>query len=190
MAPSRSKVGRVRAQVHAADDAAREFLSNHHALICRLASERLRGLRTELQAADLAQEVMATLFVRLQRGAIEAGRIRNPPAYLRVMTRRAARRAFATCRESVALAVDETQADSERFPTPEAATVRADAARFKLRALESDLHPRDAAALTLLVEEGLDIAEVAERLGCTRNSVYQMRCRIVAAARRIEDQSV
>jgi DNA-directed RNA polymerase specialized sigma24 family protein len=63
--------------------------------------------------------------------------------------------------------------------------LRADNARRTLRALKSALHPRDAMVCALLLEEGLDIREVADHLGCTRNNVYQIRHRILAAARRV-----
>jgi RNA polymerase sigma factor (sigma-70 family) len=167
-------------------DAVRAFLALQGDLIHRLASEIVRRGDMRLQAHDVAQDVIAALLLQSRKGRFRPERVEHPAAYLRAVVRRAARRALVrAARESLADAPDEAKVDSERFPTPEAAALRAESVGRILRALKSALHPRDATVCELLLEEGLDIGEVADLLGCTRNNVYQIRHRILAAARRV-----
>jgi RNA polymerase sigma factor (sigma-70 family) len=172
-----------------ADASVHVFLSAHGALIHRLACELVRRGDGRHYALDVEQEVLTALLLLSRKGRFRPERVEHPAAYLRAVVRRTARRALVCAtRESLAPAPEEVKADSERFPTPEAATLRADTARRTLQDLKSELRPRDAMVFALLIEEGLDIGEVADRLGCTRNNVYQIRHRILAAAKRLLPQ--
>jgi RNA polymerase sigma factor (sigma-70 family) len=167
-------------------EAVRSFLDEHGALIHRLARAMVRSSDTRLHARDVAQDAIAALLLLSRKGQFRPEQVEHPAAYLRAVVRRTARRALARAgRESLADAPDEARGDSERFPTPETVALRADNARRTLHALKSALHPRDAMVCALLLEEGLDIREVADLLGCTRNNVYQIRHRILAAAKRV-----
>jgi DNA-directed RNA polymerase specialized sigma24 family protein len=75
--------------------------------------------------------------------------------------------------------------DADEVPSPEQLTADALTARRTLNALKQKLRPRDAVAFALLVEDGLSIEETAAALGATTNNVYQMRHRILAAAREL-----
>jgi RNA polymerase sigma factor (sigma-70 family) len=172
--------------------AVRAFLDTHAALILRLARAVTRpgeGVAPE----DLAQEVMVGLLRMASEGRFDPARIENVEAYLRVVVRNAAnyaRRRRASTEQvgrdaDAGEAVELGRIELEPASSPEDLTRRALDARRRLDALKAALRPRDALVLALLVEEGLEIVEVAARLGTTLNNVYQMRHRILAAAREI-----
>ncbi len=173
----------------------RAFLDTYAALILRLARSMVREQGEVVGPEDVAQEVIVALLKMHAAGRFDPGRVENPEAYLRVVVRKAAHRARRrrTVVEQVGGAADvrgeaaeeEVCLGAESVPNPEELTRRALEARRTLDALKRKLRPRDALVLALLVEEGLDIDEVAARLGTTLNNVYQMRHRILAVAREI-----
>jgi RNA polymerase sigma factor (sigma-70 family) len=174
----------------------RAFLEAHVPTILRLAKSVVR-MGGGVEPEDVAQEVIVRLMHLNRAGTFDPARIENPEAYLRIAVRNAAHRARA--RRGVlerGPSDGETRdgsdhapgVDSEPAPTPEEATQRARDCRRRLEALKARLRPRDATAFALLVEEGLDIDEVAQRLGTTANNVYQMRHRILTAARELEQE--
>ena len=171
----------------------RRFLDDHAALILRLARGVVRDQGEAVAPDDVAQEVIVALLKMHAAGTFDPARIENPEAYLRVVVRNAASRARRRrSAERVGRERDlgETADANEDFSpesiaSPEDVARRALDARRTLEALKLELRPRDALVLALLVEEGLTIDEVAERLGTTLNNVYQMRHRILTAAREI-----
>jgi RNA polymerase sigma factor (sigma-70 family) len=170
----------------------RAFLDTHAALIMRLARSLVRERGEAVEPHDVAQEVIVALLQLHKAGSFDPARIENPEAYLRVVVRNAAHRAR-TRRKLVERVADDgdltgiaeqaARIDAESVPTPEEITKRAHDARRTIELLKSKLRPRDAVAFALLVEEGLEIDEVAARLGTTANNVYQMRHRILTTAR-------
>jgi RNA polymerase sigma factor (sigma-70 family) len=151
-----------------------------------------RGERVD--AEDVAQEVIVALLRLAKDGTIDPERIENVEAYLRFVVRRALasahkRRALletlAEDGDLGSIAEDAARLDSDPNPSPEERTRRALDARRLLEALKASLRPRDALAFALLVEDGLDPAEVAQRLQTSINNVYQMRHRILVAARQL-----
>src|SRR5262249_29222434 len=127
-------------------------------------------------------------------GTFDPARVENPEAYLRVAVRHAVHRArrrraiverLADDGDVSEATADGARLDAEPAPDPHAPPRRAHDARLTLDALRRQLRPRDALVLGLLVEDGLDIEEVAAKLGTTLNNVYQMRHRILTAAREI-----
>jgi RNA polymerase sigma factor (sigma-70 family) len=172
----------------------RAFLDAHAALILQLARGMVREQGEAAGPEDVAQEVTVALLKMHAAGTFDPARVENPEAYLRVVVRNAAHRSRR--RRSVVervghdgdtgeMAEEGERLAPESVPSPEDTTRRALDARHTLEALKRELRPRDALVLALLVEEGLGIEEVAERLGTTLNNVYQMRHRILTAARGI-----
>jgi RNA polymerase sigma factor (sigma-70 family) len=175
----------------------RAFLDAHAAVILRLARGVVRERGDTVEPEDVAQEVIARLIHLNRSGTFDPAVIENPEAYLRVAVRHAAHRArtrrsalerVASEGDASSLADELHRLDEEPAPTPEEATAQALDRRRAIEALKARLRPRDAAAFALLIEEGLDIAEVAARLGTSANNVYQMRHRILAAARELADE--
>jgi RNA polymerase sigma factor (sigma-70 family) len=173
------------------------FLSANASLILRLA----RGAALERRGVDpedVAQEVVLALLRSHRAGAFDPARIDHPEGYLRVVVANAARRAFARRRpdaivegdELATMADDAAQRGPDSSPTIEDLTQRAMDARRRIDDLKAGLRPRDAAAFALLVEDGLSIEEAAAALGTTTNNVYQMRHRILAAARELDPAAV
>jgi RNA polymerase sigma factor (sigma-70 family) len=176
----------------------RAFLELHAALILRLARGVVRDRGDRVEPEDVAQEVVATLLQLHRGGTFDPARVENIEAYMRVVVRRAAHRArtrrgmlerLAADGDLTGIAEGEGRVDVEAAPTPEDAAERAIDRRRILEAVKARLRPRDALAFALLVEEGLAIEEVARRLGTTANNVYQMRHRILAAARQVEEEA-
>lgn len=141
-------------------------------------------VRRPHDADDLAQDVAVAM---LRREADLPATIEIPEAYLRVALRRAAARARARADRSEPIEASEEIVDDT--PTPEETTSsRIDRERLVCR-LRAALSPRDAHALALIVDHGLDADEAAIALATTRNGVHQMRHRIVTAARRLQAES-
>jgi DNA-directed RNA polymerase specialized sigma24 family protein len=116
-----------------------------------------------------------------------------------VIVRNAARRACLRVRrggvltaEGSADALDEAASTSHAHAgsesSPEDIVHHTRDARRTLDELKERLRPREVAALSLLCEGGLSIEEVAATLRTTANNVYQMRHRILVAARENERQ--
>jgi RNA polymerase sigma factor (sigma-70 family) len=172
----------------------RAFLAAHATLILRLARSVVRPNGEPIEAEDVAQEVVATLLRLHAGGTFDPARVENPEAYLRVVVRRAARRAAGRRAlvervgegdDVAGIAREAGALDAEPAPSPEEIAKRSHDARRMLAAIKATLRPRDAVAFALLIEDGLDIHEVATRLGTTANNVYQMRHRILTAAREL-----
>jgi RNA polymerase sigma factor (sigma-70 family) len=165
----------------------RAFLEVHAPLIWRLA----RGqVRVATDAGDVAQAVMTSLLEQHAEGRLDPKKIENAEAYLRIVVRNAVRAAGAkNTRDRGAgdAALAEIAAPS---PSPEEATRAAVDERRFVERLKERLRPRDALAFALLVEDGLDIEEVAVAMGTTANNVYQMRHRILAASRTLQSESM
>jgi|GEM_PF-2869451 len=167
----------------------RPFLEAHAALILRLAKTTV-GPHEPASADDVANEVVVSLLRAASKGTFSPDRVENAEAYLRIVVRHAAHRARTrsrsygeVAREGDVAEIEREAPSSGRLPDPETLTRRAHDARKTLEAIKAKLRPRDAVAFALLVEEGLDIDEVARALGTTTNNVYQMRHRILAVAR-------
>jgi RNA polymerase sigma factor (sigma-70 family) len=172
----------------------RAFLDAHAAFILRVARGLVRDQGGAVGADDLAQQVIVSLLQMYGAGTFEPARVENPEAYLRVVVRNAAQRIWRRRKvtertgddgDVAEAAEDAARFDAEPAPSPEEVTLRAREARRILEGLKSRLRPRDALVLALLVEEGLEIDEVAARLGTSLNNVYQMRHRILVAAREV-----
>lgn len=163
----------------------RSFVDLHAPLILRLARASA-GSRDE--AFEVAQEVVVTLLAAHARGRLDPAAIENPEAYLRVAVRHAVVRGRRS-RDARRIS-DDALLEELPSPTanPEETRRSAIDARRWLETLKSRLRPRDAVAFALLVEDGLDIEEVATALGTTANNVYQMRHRILAAAKALQDE--
>jgi len=171
----------------------RAFLDAYAPLIRRLAHSAVRR-ETGVEPDDVAQEIVLCLLQLHERGRFDPDSVHHPEAYLRVVVRHAAYRAKMRRQGLERLtadgdltAVDEGMAslDDAPVPTPEDHAMQAVDARRRLDGLKAQLRPRDAVAFALLVEDGLDIQEVAVAMGTTVNNVYQMRHRILAVARDI-----
>jgi RNA polymerase sigma factor (sigma-70 family) len=175
----------------------REFLQTHAALIQRLARGAVPG-RRGLDPQDVAQEVVLTLLRSHRAGAFDPARVENPEGYLRVVVANATRRAHSRKRgdavaedaELAEMAEEAAKRGPDSTPSIEELTQRALDARRRIEELKAMLRPRDAVAFALLVEDGLSIEEAAATLGTTANNVYQMRHRILTAARELEPGSV
>jgi len=172
----------------------RAFLDDYAAMILGLARSVVRARNESIEPEDVAQEVIATLLQLHRAGRFDPARIEHVEAYLRTVVRHAASRARTRRKLVESLVADgdlsqvaeeAARLDAESTPTPEEITKRAHDARHLLETLKARLRPRDALAFSLLVEDGLGIDEVARALGTTANNVYQMRHRIVTAAREI-----
>lgn len=165
----------------------RAFLELHAPLIWRLA----RGaVRVPSDAGDVAQQVMASLLEQHAQGRFDPTRIENAEGYLRVVVRNAVRAAGARATRDRG-AGDEALADvAATSPTPEEATREALDARRFLERLKERLRPRDALAFAMLIEDGLDIDDIATAMGTTANNVYQMRHRILAASRALQSETM
>lgn len=171
-----------------------EFLDTYAALILRFSRVELGANRYGLDAGDVAHAVIESLLRLHRQGSFEPATLESPEAYLRVVVRRAAQRARVRHRRGGEVTAVEAMDDlaeggeggaGDEVPTPEQLTAEARDARHTLSALKRKLRPRDAAAFALLVEDGLSIEETAAALGTTANNVYQMRHRILAAAREL-----
>ncbi|HEY2511275.1 MAG TPA: sigma-70 family RNA polymerase sigma factor [Polyangiaceae bacterium] len=177
----------------------RAFLETYAAFILRLARGVVGEARGALTAEDLAHEVIVDLLRMHDAGTFDPARVENPEGYLRVVVRNAGHRARRRTTRGEALGrADDAAApgedggpplDSERAPSPEELTRRTLDARRTLERLKRALRPRDALVLALLVEERLDIEEIAVRIGTTRNNIYQIRHRILEAAREVLDKT-
>lgn len=169
----------------------RRFLATYAALILRWSRVEVGRGRDGLQPGDVAQEVIESLLRMHTEGSFDPDTLQRPEAYLRVVVRNAAQRARRRSRRAGELTseggVDELAelADAEGVPTPEQLTGDALDAQHTLTTLKQKLRPHDALAFALLVEDGLSIEETASVLGTTPNNVYQMRYRILAAAREL-----
>jgi RNA polymerase sigma factor (sigma-70 family) len=170
----------------------RAFVEAHAAFIRRQAGLLTRG--SHVDPDDVAQEVIVGLLRLSKAGAFDPGRIENVEAYLRVVVRHGVHRArsrramlerLADGGDLASVAEEAARLDGDPIPSPEDQTQHALDSRRLLEALKASLRPRDALAFALLVEEGLDAAEVAQRLQTTVNNVYQMRHRILVAAREL-----
>jgi RNA polymerase sigma factor (sigma-70 family) len=175
----------------------RAFLEAHAAVILRLARGVMRERGDRVEPEDVAQEVIAQLIRLHLAGTFDPAVIANPEAYLRVAVRNAAHRArtrrgtlerVASDGDVTSVADDLRRVDVDSPPTPEEATEHALDRRRAIETIKARLRPRDAAVFALLVEEGLDIDEVAGRLGTSANNVYQIRHRILTAARQFAQE--
>lgn len=165
----------------------RAFLEVHAPLIWRLARREVRG---PSDGSDVAQEVMANLLKLHAEGRFDPTKIENVEAYLRIVVRNAVRAAGARAtrdRGDGDEALAEVAAPS---PSPEDATREAIDERRFIERLKARLRPRDALAFAMLVEDGLDIEDVATAMGTTANNVYQMRHRILAASRELQSETM
>jgi RNA polymerase sigma factor (sigma-70 family) len=165
----------------------RAFLELHAPLIWRLARSQVR---VAADASDVAQAVMTSLLEQHAQGRIDPKRIENAEAYLRVVVRNAVRSAGARNTRDRGAGDDALADIAAPTPSPEEATREAVDERRFVQRLKERLRPRDALAFALLIEDGLDIDEVATALGTTANNVYQMRHRILAASRALQSESM
>lgn len=165
----------------------RSFVDLHAPLILRLARA---GARDRDEAFEVAQEVVVTLLAAHAKGRLDPSTIETPEAYLRVVVRNA----LVQGRKGRGGRFEADDAILDELPSPttnpEEATRSAIDARRWIEMLKARLRPRDAVAFALLVEDGLDIDSVATALGTTANSVYQMRHRILAAAKTLQDETI
>lgn len=166
-----------------------QFLEVHSALIRRLARQTARP---PLNGEDVAQDVMVALLRWHEQGSFDPKRVENVEAYLRVVVRNAAsrvsRRAYSEMPGRAASPTEELEPPGPPAYEPTFAHEALEA-RALLDRLKASLAPRDALAFALLVEDGLDLHQVAAALGTSVNNVYQMRHRIRTRARELLDRS-
>jgi RNA polymerase sigma factor (sigma-70 family) len=164
------------------------FIEAHAALILRLARAYAKA-GDPVDPHDVAQEVLVALLRAERSGSFEPARLENVEGYLRVVVRNAVLRARARGVRSGRPGLERDVAEGAEIasvaPSPEDVTERALDARRTLESLKRRLRPRDAIAFALLVEDGMSIDEVARTLETTSNNVYQMRHRILTAAREL-----
>ncbi len=167
----------------------RAFLELHAPLLLRLARAHAS---TPADAQDVAQDVAAQLLRMSRQGSFDPRTVEIPEAYLRVAVRNASARSRKRRALLEPLAADDGEEHAARGddapPTPEELTQDAVDKRRWLEALKAKLRPRDAAAFAMLVEDQMEIDEVAEALGTSANNVYQMRHRILAVAKDMLDK--
>lgn len=165
----------------------RSFLQLHAAFIARLARFEARP---PADPNDVAQEVVASLLKQHAAAKFDPAKLENPEAYLRVVVRNSARAARARAAREHAEGDDRLDEVPASGRTPEDVTRDAIDTRKLLERVKERLRPRDAVAFALLVEDGLDIEDVAKAMGTTTNNVYQMRHRILAVAREVQSSSI
>jgi RNA polymerase sigma factor (sigma-70 family) len=175
----------------------RDFLRTHRELIMRVAGTLVRGQGGRIETADLAHDVIVHLLVKHEEGAFDPLSVVNAEAYLRVVMRNALRRRRHQERRCVRVSEDgdmETMGEGasragvqQLTRLDRAAPDRALDVRRTFEMLVRTLRPRDARALELLVKRGMPIDEVAATLATSVNNIYQMRHRILCAARALDD---
>lgn len=153
-----------------------ELYAKHHLALRRLL---LRMLRCE----EAAAEVMQDAYLRLLRLAPRQG-LRNSRAYLFQVAANAARDRLSRDRRQIGIVDDGAVAEAVKCPRPNAEAAVMGRERLRLLAAAvDDLPPRCKQVFLMSRLDGLGNAEIAERLGISRNMVEKhiikamLRCR-------------